>query len=139
MYEPVAEEAGAAMRLDRSPVVIPVFGHRQLLAQALSNLIENAIKYAAWGGEIAVLVHDEHSTLKLGVSDRGPGIPAERRDEARRRFGRLDPSRGDEGAGLGLSLVQAIAHLHQGDLALFDNSPGLVALLQIPVRADRRA
>ena len=139
MYEPVAEEAGAAMRLDRSPVVIPVFGHRQLLAQALSNLIENAIKYAASGGEIAVLVHDEHSTLKLGVSDRGPGIPAERRDEARRRFGRLDPSRGDEGAGLGLSLVQAIAHLHQGDLALFDNSPGLVALLQIPVRADRRA
>ena len=136
MYEPVAEEAGAAMRLDRSSVVVPVFGHRQLLAQALSNLIENAIKYASSGGEIAVLVHDEDSTLKLGVTDRGPGIPVERRDEARRRFGRLDPSRSEEGAGLGLSLVQAIAHLHQGELALFDNSPGLIALLQIPIRGD---
>lgn len=139
MYEPVAEEAGAAMRLERSPVVIPVFGHRQLLAQALSNLIENAIKYAASGGEISVHVHDGHSVVKLGVSDRGPGIPADRRDEARRRFGRLDPSRGDEGAGLGLSLVQAIAHLHQGELSLADNQPGLVALLQFPVRPDRRA
>ena len=136
MYEPVAEEAGAAMRLDRSSVVVPVFGHRQLLAQALSNLIENSIKYASSGGEISVLVHDEDSTLKLGVTDRGPGIPAERRDEARRRFGRLDPSRSEEGAGLGLSLVQAIAHLHQGELALFDNAPGLVALLQIPIRGD---
>ena len=136
MYEPVAEEAGAAMRLDRSSVVVPVFGHRQLLAQALSNLIENSIKYGASGGEITVLVHDEDSTLKLGVTDRGPGIPVERRDEARRRFGRLDPSRSEEGAGLGLSLVQAIAHLHQGELALFDNSPGLIALLQIPIRGD---
>jgi signal transduction histidine kinase len=135
MYEPVAEEAGAAMRVDRSPVVVPVFGHRQLLAQALSNLIENAIKYGGSGGEIAVIVRDEDSMLKLGVGDRGPGIPAERRDEARRRFGRLDPSRGDEGAGLGLSLVQAIAHLHDGELVLVDNSPGLVALLQIPIRS----
>lgn len=138
MYEPVAEEAGSAMRLDRSPVVFPVFGHRQLLAQALSNLIENAIKYAASGGEIAVFVRNEDSTLKLGVTDRGPGIPAGRRDEARRRFGRLDPSRSEEGAGLGLSLAQAIAHLHQGELALSDNTPGLVALLQIPVRTGRQ-
>ncbi|NUT00392.1 MAG: HAMP domain-containing protein [Sphingomonas sp.] len=137
MYEPVAEEAGAALRLDRGPVIVPVFGHRQLLAQALSNLIENAIKYAASGREIAVLVHDEDSTLMLGVSDRGPGIPAGRREEARRRFGRLDPSRSEEGAGLGLSLVQAIAHLHKGDLALIDNAPGLIALLQIPVRSER--
>lgn len=136
MYEPVAEESGVAMRLDRSHVVVPVFGHRQLLAQALSNLIENAIKYASSGGEIAVMVHDEDSTLKLGVADRGPGIPAERRNEARRRFGRLDPSRSEEGAGLGLSLVQAIAHLHQGELALFDNAPGLIALLQLPIRGD---
>jgi signal transduction histidine kinase len=139
MYEPVAEEGGAAMRLDRSSVVVPVFGHRQLLAQALSNLIENAIKYASSGGEIAVLVHDEDSTLKLGVTDRGPGIPAGRRDEARRRFGRLDPSRTEEGAGLGLSLVQAIAHLHQGELALLDNAPGLIALLQIPIRGDGKS
>jgi len=136
MYEPVAEEAGANLRLDRGTVVVPVFGHRQLLAQALSNLIENAIKYASSGGEIAVMVHDEDSTLKLGVTDRGPGIAVEQRDEARRRFGRLDPSRSEEGAGLGLSLAQAIAHLHHGELALFDNGPGLVALLQIPIRGE---
>ena len=137
MYEPVAEEAGSAMRLDRSSIVLPVFGHRQLLAQALSNLIENAIKYAS-GGEIAVFVQNDDSTLKLGVTDRGPGIPATRRDEARRRFGRLDPSRSKEGAGLGLSLAQAIAHLHQGELALSDNTPGLVALLEIPLRSGSR-
>ena len=64
MYEPVAEEAGASIRLDRGPIVVPVFGHRQLLAQALSNLIENAIKYGASGGEIAVLVHDEDFDLE---------------------------------------------------------------------------
>lgn len=138
MYEPVTEEAGAVLRLERGPVVVPVFGHRQLLAQALSNLIENAIKYGASGGEIAVLVHDEDSTLMLGVTDRGPGIPEERRNEARRRFGRLDPSRTAEGAGLGLSLVQAIAHLHKGELVLLDNAPGLVAFLQIPIRTDRK-
>ena len=134
MYEPLAEEAGAAVTLDRTNMVLPIFGHRQLLAQALSNLIENSIKYASSGEAIAVVVRDEDSTLNLGVADRGPGIPEERRDEARRRFGRLDPSRTAEGAGLGLSLVQAIAHLHQGELVLADNAPGLVALLQLPIR-----
>lgn len=134
MYEPLAEEAGAAVTLDRTNIVLPIFGHRQLLAQALSNLIENSIKYASSGEAIAVVVRDEDSTLNLGVADKGPGIPEERRDEARRRFGRLDPSRTAEGAGLGLSLVQAIAHLHQGELMLADNAPGLVALLQLPIR-----
>ena len=81
-----------------------------------------------------MVVRDEDSTLSLGVADRGPGIPEELRGEARRRFGRLDPSRTAEGAGLGLSLVQAIAHLHQGELVLADNAPGLIALLQLPIR-----
>lgn len=134
MYEPLAEEAGAAVTLDRTNIVLPIFGHRQLLAQALSNLIENSIKYASSGEAIAVVVRDEDSTLNLGVADKGPGIPEERREEARRRFGRLDPSRTAEGAGLGLSLVQAIAHLHQGELMLADNAPGLIALLQLPIR-----
>ena len=111
MYEPVAEEAGASMRLTGARSSCPSSATVSCSAQALSNLVENSIKYGASGGEITVLVHDEDSTLKLGVTDRGPGIPPERRDEARRRFGRLDPSRSEEGAGLGLSLVQAIAHL----------------------------
>jgi signal transduction histidine kinase len=134
MYEPLAEEGGAVVTLDRAKMILPIFGHRQLLAQALSNLIENAIKYASSGEAIAVVVRDEDSTLSLGVADRGPGIPEELRSEARRRFGRLDPSRTAEGAGLGLSLVQAIAHLHQGELVLADNAPGLIALLQLPIR-----
>ncbi|HSE72866.1 MAG TPA: sensor histidine kinase, partial [Dongiaceae bacterium] len=71
--------------------------------------------------------------LRIEVADRGPGIPSELRSEARRRFGRLDSSRSDEGAGLGLALVEAIAHLHDGQLLLGDNHPGLVAALELPV------
>jgi len=119
--------------LDRQPILIPIAGHRQLLAQALSNLIENAIKYAGPGGEIRLFVREDEKGLSLGVSDHGPGIPAEREGEARKRFGRLDPSRTLEGAGLGLSLVQAIAHLHEGELVLDDNEPGLIARLEIPL------
>ena len=133
MYEPVAEEAGASLTLDRQPILIPIAGHRQLLAQALSNLIENAIKYSGPGGEIRLFVREDEKGLSLGVSDHGPGIPAEREGEARKRFGRLDPSRTLEGAGLGLSLVQAIAHLHEGELVLDDNEPGLIARLEIPL------
>ena len=71
------------------------------------------------------------------MADRGPGIPAERREEARRRFGRLDSSRSDEGAGLGLALAEAIAHLHDGKLMLEDNQPGLLTVLELPVQAER--
>ena len=135
MYEPVAEEAGAAMRLDRSPVVVPVFGHRQLLAQALSNLVENALRYGAGGGEIDIRLRRTDKQIEIEVADRGPGIPPERRAEALRRFGRLDSSRSDEGAGLGLALAQSIAHLHEGELVLEDNRPGLLTRLRLPVDA----
>ena len=134
MYEPLAEEAGAALRLDRGPVLLPLFGHRQLLAQAVSNLLENAVSYAASGGEIALFVRQEDDRVMLGVADRGPGIPPAERAEARRRFGRLDSSRSTAGAGLGLALVEAIAHLHHGTLELGDNAPGLVAALSLPAR-----
>jgi signal transduction histidine kinase len=73
---------------------------------------------------------------------RGPGIPADQRDEARRRFGRLDSSRSDEGAGLGLALAEAIAHLHDGELLLLDNGPGLRTVIALPIhqaRADNQA
>ncbi|HEX6073195.1 MAG TPA: ATP-binding protein [Sphingomicrobium sp.] len=133
MYEPVAEEAGAPLRFDRDAKLPSLFGHRQLLAQAISNLIENAIRYGSSGGAIRVAVHRVASKLRIEVADRGPGIPSELRSEARRRFGRLDSSRSDEGAGLGLALVEAIAHLHDGQLLLGDNHPGLVAALELPV------
>ena len=71
--------------------------------------------------------------LRLGVADRGPGIAAADQAEARRRFGRLDSSRTSSGAGLGLALAEAVAHLHGGELELVDNGPGLRAVLVLPL------
>jgi signal transduction histidine kinase len=133
MYEPIAEEAGCSLRVDCGPALLPLFGHRQLLAQALTNLLDNALKYAVSGGEIVLFAEREESMLRLGVADRGPGIAPTDRAEARRQFGRLDASRSKQGAGLGLSLAEAVAHLHQGTLELEDNGPGLRAVLVLPL------
>ena len=136
MYDPLVDERGAALIYDRPAWPVPLFGHRQLLAQAISNLIENAIRYGASGGEIRVRVEPSERNIRIEVADRGAGIPPERRDEARRRFGRLDTSRSDEGAGLGLALAESIAHLHNGRLLLEDNRPGLLTILMLPVHAQ---
>ena len=136
MYEPLADERGAAVTYERPARAVPLFGHRQLLAQAISNLIENAIRYGASGGEIRVATVATDNRLRIAVADRGPGIPSELRGEARRRFGRLDSSRSDEGAGLGLSLAEAIAHLHGGELLLEDNRPGLQIILDLPLHGE---
>jgi signal transduction histidine kinase len=112
---------------------VPLFGHRQLLAQAVSNLVENAIRYASNGGDIDVRVRPGEKQIRIEVADRGPGIPLDRRKEAMKRFGRLDSSRSDEGAGLGLALAESIAHLHDGELLLDDNRPGLLTTLELPV------
>ncbi|MGN6057741.1 MAG: sensor histidine kinase [Sphingomicrobium sp.] len=134
MYEPVAEEAGAAIEYAHPARAIPLYGHRQLLAQALSNLIENAVRYGSSGGEIRLDVKSNGKQMRVEVADRGPGIPAEQRAQALRRFGRLDSSRSKEGAGLGLALAEAIAHLHDGELVLEDNAPGLRTALELPLR-----
>jgi signal transduction histidine kinase len=133
MYDPLAEERGASLRFERPGRPVPLFGHRQLLAQALSNLLENAIRYGCSGGEIDVRVRPGEKQIQIEVADRGPGIPLDRREEALRRFGRLDSSRSDEGAGLGLALAQSIAHLHNGELNLDDNQPGLLTTFRLPV------
>lgn len=135
MYEPLAEEWGVAVAYDRPAWPVPLFGHRQLLAQAISNLVENAIRYGASGGEIRLRVEPTGREIRVEIADRGPGIPPERREEALRRFGRLDTSRSEEGAGLGLALAQSIAHLHGGQLLLEDNKPGLLTVLVLPVHA----
>jgi len=137
MYDPLAEERGASLKFDLPTRASPFFGHRQLLAQALSNLIENAIRYGSAGGEIDVRVEPRDKQIRIEVADRGPGIPLHRREEALRRFGRLDSSRSDEGAGLGLALAQSIAHLHQGELHLVDNGPGLLTRLDLPVHQTK--
>jgi signal transduction histidine kinase len=133
MYEPLAEEAGVVVSQSRSGPLRPVTGHRQLLAQALTNLIDNALHYGAMGGEIRLFAAAEDGMLRLGVADRGPGISPEDEAEARRRFGRLDSSRSAPGAGLGLALVEAVAHLHGGTLQLENNQPGLRATLYLPL------
>ena len=137
MYEPLAEEAGLEIDYRRPPRPVPLFGHRQLLAQAVSNLIENAVRYGAEGGEIRIMVRNDVRAMRIEVADRGPGIPSDLRGEARRRFGRLDSSRSAEGAGLGLALAEAIAHLHDGELILEDNQPGLLTALQLPLRPNQ--
>jgi signal transduction histidine kinase len=139
MYDPLAEEGGASLIYDRPRRPVPLFGHRQLLAQAVSNLVENAIRYASDGGEIDVRVRPGEKQIRIEVADRGPGIPLERREEALKRFGRLDSSRSDEGAGLGLALAESIAHLHDGELLLDDNEPGLVTTLELPVHPPQGA
>jgi len=137
MYDPLADERGASLRFDRPSRAVPLFGHRQLLAQALSNLLENAIRYGSTGGEIDVRVQPGEKRIRVEVADRGPGIPIDRHGEALKRFGRLDSSRSDEGAGLGLALAQSIAHLHDGELHLQDNQPGLLTSLDIPVHRQQ--
>lgn len=119
MFEPLAEDRGMTIRAE-GPETLVARVHRELLGQAVANLIDNALKYGA--GEITVRVEPGPVLI---VADDGPGIPTERRDEALKRFGRLDAARTESGAGLGLSLASAVAHLHGGTLALEDNAPGL--------------
>jgi signal transduction histidine kinase len=130
MYEPLAEEASVSMTVDAPPFP-PINAHRQLLAQALSNLIDNALHYGS-GTNVTLFVADDDGELHIGVSDSGPGIASADIATARRRFGRLDAARGTPGAGLGLSLVEAVAHLHNGRLELSNNAPGLRAALVLP-------
>ena len=131
LYQPLAEERGIAFEVSLAPAEIT--GDGALLAQALANLIDNALKYAPPGqGRIALRLTRERDTTTIEVADNGPGIPAEDRERVTRRFVRLDPARSDSGAGLGLSLVAAVARLHGGTLALDDAGPGLIARLTLP-------
>jgi signal transduction histidine kinase len=139
MYDPLADEQGASLKFEKPDRAAPLFGHRQLLAQALSNLLENAIRYGSDGGEIDVRVERGDKRVRIEVGDRGPGKPLDRRQEALRRFGRLDSSRSDEGAGLGLALARSIAHLHEGELRLDDNRPGLLTTLDLPIHLPERS
>ena len=97
--------------------------HRELMGQALGNLVDNAVKYAQGGNAIAVFAARHNGQVVLGVRDNGPGIPAEQREAALQRFGRLDPTRSVAGTGLGLALAEAVAKLHDGRVELTD-APG---------------
>jgi signal transduction histidine kinase len=128
LYEPVAEERGFVLTIAAEPGV-RVQGDRHLLAQALANLLDNALKYAD-GGEIAIRAFRRDGHAVLEVADRGPGISEADREAAFDRFFRLEQSRTTPGNGLGLSLVRAIVRRHDGTVVLEDNAPGLRVRLE---------
>ncbi len=126
LYEPVADEEGLTLTAAVEPGLV-VQGNRELIGQALTNLIDNAIKYSAGhDGEkrLVVKLGRSEEGIILSVADTGPGVPAEKRAEVIKRFVRLDESRSKPGTGLGLSLVEAVMELHSGELRLSDTDPG---------------
>ncbi len=142
LYEPVAEEAGLTLEVSAAPG-LTVNVNRELVSQAVANLVDNAIKYSAAsarqsataGGErpkVTVSLTRAGDAVEITVADRGPGIPAQDRERALQRFVRLEKSRSAPGSGLGLSLVAAVARLHGGSIRLEDNAPGLRAVLTLP-------
>jgi signal transduction histidine kinase len=146
LYEPLADENGLALKVE-APSAAPVRGNRELVSQALANLIDNAIKYAKPNGtvngdmnnvangvpaEIVVTADNEGDRIMLTVADRGPGIPEADRGRVVERFVRLEQSRSAPGCGLGLSLASAVARLHGGELKLEDNHPGLRSIIALP-------
>ncbi|ODA66820.1 Sensor kinase CusS [Methyloligella halotolerans] len=162
LYEPVAEERGLMLRAEADDP-LPIMGDRQLLGQALANLVDNAIKHGrpeAETGAAEPIPDIRIAAYRAGVdtnggsqaargrgvemaeivvSDRGPGIPAADRERVLERFVRLEASRSAPGSGLGLSLVAAVARLHGGDLKLAENGPGLKAVLTLPMQTDADA
>jgi signal transduction histidine kinase len=152
LYEPLAEEQGLTLRVE-APEAAMLKGSRELLSQALANLVDNAIKYARPAqnaeaaaqkaevaaqeppAEIVLAVRQEGDRVLLTVADRGPGIPEADRGRAVERFVRLGQSASEPGSGLGLSLAAAVARLHGGELTLEDNAPGLRVVIALPRNA----
>ena len=134
LYAPSVEDAGGHLSVSADGEHW-VLADRELLAQALANLIDNALKYgtdATTGPDIAISVATAASCVAIEVADRGPGIPEPEREHVKERFVRLEPSRSKPGSGLGLSLVSGIMKLHGGRLELTGNAPGLKATLVLP-------
>jgi signal transduction histidine kinase len=139
LYEPVADEAGLGFDLGVTDNVW-VRGDRHLLSQAIANLLDNALKYTR-AGKVGLSVHPHASTARIEVADTGPGVPADRRNVVFDRFVRLEGSRSTPGNGLGLSLVRAVAKLHDGAVWLEDNqtsaeNPGLKVIIELPLAAS---
>jgi len=139
LYEPVADDRGLGIAID-APAPVKVRGNRELIGQALANLLDNAIKYAEPAtvglngapAPIEITARGEGDRILLSVADHGPGIPPADRGRVVGRFVRLERSRSQPGSGLGLSLASAVAHLHGGELILEDNKPGLRAVIALP-------
>ncbi|MEM7429653.1 MAG: HAMP domain-containing sensor histidine kinase, partial [Pseudomonadota bacterium] len=143
LYQPIVEDEGGQFDTRITPGLV-VRGSRQLVAQAMSNLVDNALKYARPSqGEdrqlaIALIVEPERGNVRITVGDNGPGIPGADRERVLKRFVRLDTSRSQPGSGLGLSLVAGVAKLHDGDLILEDNQAGFGVSLVLPALPHSR-
>lgn len=133
LYQPAIEEHGHTLttHIDEG---LMLHGSRELVAQALANLLDNAIKYTPRGSRIELGATRVGGAIELSVSDNGPGIPAAARERVLERFVRLDASRHQPGSGLGLSLVRAVANLHHAALELSDHHPGLKVTLRFRVQ-----
>jgi signal transduction histidine kinase len=146
LYEPLADDKGIQLKVETSAAA-PVHGNRELVSQALANLVDNAIKYGATApaganraeAEIVVKAEGEGDRILLSVADGGCGIPEADRGRAVERFVRLEQSRSEPGSGLGLSLASAVARLHGGELKLEDNHPGLKTIISLPRAAPAPA
>ena len=132
LYAPVAEEAGLTftVAIDARPPPMPL--HRELLSQAIANLVDNALRHGASGGVVMLRLSQDRHDVAIQVEDRGPGIARGDRARAVKRFGRLDNARSLPGAGLGMALVEAVARLHGGRIELAENAPGLIARMVLP-------
>ena len=130
IYEPLADERGICLKVE-NPGSLPFFGNRQLIARAVANLIDNALKYGGQGSSISLGAHEIDDRIELWVADSGPGIPPELRSEAMIKYRRLEEARTTEGSGLGLAFVRAVARLHNGDVELNDNDPGLKVVVTL--------
>ena len=135
LYEALAEEKRLrfSTQIDASA---SLDGDRDLLFQAITNLLDNAIKYTPEGGQVLLELKRFENTADIVVSDTGAGIAEEERDKVGQRFYRLESSRNTPGSGLGLSLVKAVAKLHRAELLLENNAPGLKATLRLPIARD---
>ena len=135
LYGPVAEDAGIELETQVTEG-IKTRANRELIGQALVNLVENALKYyepvEGKQGRITVGIRRDGDRVLIEVGDNGPGIPAEDRGRVVERWVRLEKSRTEPGSGLGLSLVSAVARLHKGELRIEDNAPGVRAVIDLP-------
>ena len=110
-------------------------GNRELIAQAITNLLDNALKYGLTKSKskIQLSLETDNKNAEISVSDNGEGIPLVERENVLKRFVRLDASRNKPGSGLGLSLVEAVVRLHGGELELDDANPGLMVKISLPL------
>jgi signal transduction histidine kinase len=136
LYEPLASEQGTTLIVETGDAALTMRGNRELVGQALANLVDNAVKYGGAQGVIRLTAARSGETLRLSVADSGPGIPVEARGRVLDRFVRLEEARSQPGFGLGLSLVNAVVRLHQGTLSLEDDAPGLRVVVTLPVDAS---